>query len=207
MSFTDISDASENKSFTDASKNTLTPNKVEPRFVVISAKIFSEEQCNEILDDTIPDLWREMKFMGENKKLAKAKVHKIHFGTKEDFPHAPIYEAFKTIDEQVFRCNTLGHHPHDYMIQHKYTAGGYHSLHQDLVTQMNTRKLTAIVNLSKREDYEGGQLKFLNVPDKKEFNEQGYIHIFPSFFAWEITKVKKGQKNIISAFAHGEEWK
>jgi len=167
MSFTDTKDASDSKSFTDASNHTLTPNQLEPRFVVISAKIFSEEQCNEILDDTIPDLWREMKFMGDNKKLAKAKVHKIHFGTKEDFPHAPIYEAFKTIDEQVFKCNTLGHHPHDYMIQHKYTAGAYHSLHQDLVTQMNTRKLTAIVNLSKREDYEGGELKFLNIPDKK----------------------------------------
>ena len=94
MSFTDTKDTSDSKSFTDASNHTLTPNQVEPRFVVISAKIFSEEQCNEILDDTIPDLWREMKFMGDNKKLAKAKVHKIHFGTKDDFPHAPIYEAF-----------------------------------------------------------------------------------------------------------------
>jgi hypothetical protein len=198
MAFTDGKDTSESTSFTEASKTTLTQTEQQPRFVVISAKIFTEEQCQEILDDTIPDLWRDMKFMGENQKLAKAKIHKIHSEDKTSFPHAPIYEAFKTIDEQVFQCNTQGHHVNDYMTAQEFSSGGYYSMHQDLVTQMNTRKLTAIVNLTKREDY---------IPNTKEFNEQGYIHIFPSFFAWEITKIKKGKKQIISAFAHGEEWK
>jgi hypothetical protein len=207
MAFTDGNDTSESTSFTEASKTTLTQTEQQPRFVVISAKIFTEEQCQEILDDTIPDLWRDMKFMGENQKLAKAKIHKIHSEDKTSFPHAPIYEAFKTIDEQVFQCNTQGHHVNDYMTAQEFSSGGYYSMHQDLVTQMNTRKLTAIVNLTKREDYDGGDLRFLNIPNSKEFNEQGYIHIFPSFFAWEITKIKKGKKQIISAFAHGEEWK
>ena len=93
MSFTNISDASENKSFTDASKNTLTPNKVEPRFVVISAKIFSEEQCNEILDDTIPDRWGEMKFMGENTKLAKAKAKGLYFIKKNQLKESYIIDV------------------------------------------------------------------------------------------------------------------
>jgi len=76
-----------------------------------------------------------------------------------------------------------------------------------LVAEMNTRKLTAVLTLSKPEDVEGGELSFLGIEDKPEFNQQGYIHIFPSFFAWEIKKVKKGEKKIITAFAHGEEYK
>lgn len=205
--FTNPNETGESNSFTEASKNTLIPQSQQERFVVISAKIFSEEQCQEVLDGTIPDLWRDMKLLGENQKLAKAKIHKIHNDEKSNFPHAPIFEAFKTIDQQVFQCDTEGYHVHDYMVAHKYTKSSYYSMHQDLVSQMNTRKLSAVINLSKREDYEGGNLKFLNIPDKEEFNEQGYIHIFPSFFAWEITKVTKGEKNIISAFAHGKEWR
>lgn len=207
MSFTDAkSETKEESSFTEASKTSLTPQQNQPRFVVISAKIFSEEQCQEILDGAIPELWRDIKTFGDA-KLVKGKMHKVYNDEKTNFPHAPIFEAFKTIDEQVFRVNTEGYHVHDYMSMNQFTKGGYYSLHQDLVMQMNTRKLTAVLNLSKREDYEGGELSFLNIEDKPEFNEQGYIHIFPSFFAWEIKKVKSGEKNIITAFAHGEEYK
>ena len=72
---------------------------------------------------------------------------------------------------------------------------------------MNTRKLSAVLTLGKSDDLEGGELSFLNIEDKPEFNEVGYIHIFPSFFAWEMKKVKKGEKTVITAFAHGDEYK
>lgn len=206
MSFTDIKEESEQSSFTDASKTTLTPTETQPRFVVISAQVFSEEQCNEIMDGAIPELWRDIKLFG-NQKLAKGKMHKVYNDEKSNFPHAPIFEAFKTIDEQVFRVNTEGYHIHDYMVMQQYGKGGYYGMHQDLVAEMNTRKLTAVLTLTKPEDVEGGELSFLGIEDKPEFNQQGYIHIFPSFFAWEIKKVKKGEKKIITAFAHGEEYK
>lgn len=206
MSFTDIKEESEQSSFTDASKTTLTPKETQPRFVVISAQVFSEEQCNEIMDGAIPELWRDIKLFG-NQKLAKGKMHKVYNDEKSNFPHAPIFEAFKTIDEQVFRVNTEGYHIHDYMVMQQYGKGGYYGMHQDLVAEMNTRKLTAVLTLTKPEDVEGGELSFLGIEDKPEFNQQGYIHIFPSFFAWEIKKVKKGEKKIITAFAHGEEYK
>lgn len=206
MSFTDIKEESEKSSFTDASKTTLTPKETQPRFVVISAQVFSEEQCNEIMDGAIPELWRDIKLFG-NQKLAKGKMHKVYNDEKSNFPHAPIFEAFKTIDEQVFRVNTEGYHIHDYMVMQQYGKGGYYGMHQDLVAEMNTRKLTAVLTLTKPEDVEGGELSFLGIEDKPEFNQQGYIHIFPSFFAWEIKKVKKGEKKIITAFAHGEEYK
>jgi len=206
MSFTDIKDDSEQKSFTEASKSALTPNQKQNRFVVVSAKIFDEEQCQKILDTAIPELWRDIKVMGDNPKLVKGKQHKIYNDDKENFPHDPIFEAFKTIDQQVFQVKTEGYHIHDYMSMNRFEKSNYYSLHSDLVMQMNTRKLTAIVNLSKREDYEGGELSFLGIDDKSEFNKQGYIHIFPSFFAWEIKKIKSGRKDIITAFAHGKEY-
>jgi len=207
MSFTDLKDDMEQSSFTEKSESSLIPERVQERFVVISAKIFDEEQCEQIKNDEIPELWRDIKVLGENEKLVKGKMHKVYNDEKTNFPHAPIFEAFKTIDEQVFQVGSEGYHIHDYMSMQKYGKGDFYSLHQDLVTQMNTRKLTAIVNLSKRDEYEGGDLSFLNIPDKPEFNEQGYIHIFPSFFAWELKKVKKGEKRIITAFVHGEEYK
>jgi len=206
MSFTDIKDDDAQSDFTEASKTTLTPQENQPRFVVISAKIFSEEQCQEILDGAIPDLWRDIKTFGDA-KLVKGQMHKVYNDEKSNFPHAPIFEAFKTIDEQVFHVNTQGYHVHDYMSMNRFKKGDYYAMHQDLVMQMNTRKLSAVLTLSKSDDLEGGELSFLNIEDKPEFNEVGYIHIFPSFFAWEMKKVKKGEKTVITAFAHGDEYK
>lgn len=205
MSFTDMSEETQEQStFTES--NGLTPDRVQPRFVVVSAKIFDEEQCQKIMDGEIPELWRDVKIFGDQ-KLIKGKMHKIYNDEKDNFPHAPIFEAFQTIDQQVFHVNSEGYHIHDYMTMQKFEKGGYYGLHQDLVAEMNTRKLTAVLTLTKPEDVEGGNLSFLGIEDKPEFNEQGYIHIFPSFFAWEITKVKRGEKKIITAFAHGEEYK
>mgnify|MGYP003625059739 FL=1 len=205
MSFTDIKNDGGSSSFTEASKTTLTPDTKQPRFVVISAKIFSEEQCQQILDGAIPDLWRDIKLFGDQ-KLAKGKMHRVYNDDKNNFPHASIYEAFQTIDQQVFTVNSEGHHIHDYMVMQSYDKGDYYGLHQDLVSHMNTRKLSAIVNLNKPEEYEGGKLSFLGIPDKEEFHAQGYINIFPSFFAWEIEKVKKGNRKIVTAYAHGKEY-
>ena len=88
----------------------------------------------------------------------------------------------------------------------EHTKGGKYLPHVDN-NGLEGHYMTFIILLSNPLDYDGGDLRFLNIPKSKEFNEQGYIHIFPSFFAWEITKIKKGKKQIISAFAHGEEWK
>ena len=207
MSFTDAKvTTTEESSFTEASKTSLTPQENQPRFVVISAKVFSEEQCQEVLDSAISELWRDIKTFGDA-KIVKGKMHKVYNDEKTNFPHAPIFEAFKTIDHQVFRVNTEGYHVHDYMSMNKFSKGDYYSMHQDLVMQMNTRKLTAVLNLSNSDDLQGGELSFLNIEDKPEFNEPGYIHIFPSFIPWEIKKVKKGEKTMITAFAHGEEYK
>ena len=66
------------------------------------------------------------------------------------------------------------------------------------------RKLSMTVNLSKPEDYEGGNLKFDYGPhtprDQKRFHEcaeirpQGSIIVFPSFMYHQVTPVTKGTR-------------
>ena len=76
--------------------------------------------------------------------------------------------------------------------------------HLDIGNNAPFRKLTFIVQLSDSDDYDGGNLEFMNmITDGNLFRKKGQIIIFPSFVPWRITKVTKGVRNSIEGWIHG----
>ena len=80
------------------------------------------------------------------------------------------------------------------------------------------RKLSMIVQLSKPENYEGGDLRFnLRGLDSclddnlmgppPEFKQQGSIVIFPSFLWHKVEPITKGIRYSLVMSAIGENWK
>ena len=61
-----------------------------------------------------------------------------------------------------------------------------------------------MVNLSDEDEYEGGNISFLNIDtDEVNTNTKGSILIFPSFIPYSIDKITKGEKKIIVGHVHG----
>jgi PKHD-type hydroxylase len=57
-------------------------------------------------------------------------------------------------------------------------------------------------------DYEGGDLEFLNsVTKKADLRKKGSIIIFPSFLAHRVTPVTKGTRLSLVGWIHGETYK
>ena len=105
----------------------------------------------------------------------------------------------------------------------EYEPRGHYTWHNDSIKNpMNLknmqRKLSMSVQLSKPEDYEGGDLKFnLRGLDSSngdtvmspppEFKQQGSIVIFPSFLWHKIEPITSGKRYSLVMWTLGEHWK
>jgi PKHD-type hydroxylase len=107
----------------------------------------------------------------------------------------------------------------------EYFPGGHYNWHRDCATfgpnDINSgleRKLSCVVQLSKPEDYEGGEFSFnlrgldsrssdtvLKPP--KTFREQGSVIVFPSFLWHKVEPITKGKRYSMVMWTLGEQFK
>jgi PKHD-type hydroxylase len=86
----------------------------------------------------------------------------------------------------------------------KYDEGSFFNLHSDLGTDeiSSTRKLSLVVMLSAKEDYDGGELEFVPPNNDKQQNI-GSLFIFPSYIPHQVKPVTGGTRHTLVAWAHG----
>jgi hypothetical protein len=84
----------------------------------------------------------------------------------------------------------------------KYDRGGYTNPHSDFdYSSLDQSKITAIVPLVKRDSWSGGQLSVAGTSVRPL--EQGDCVLFPSFARHAVSRVKKGTRIVLSAWAAG----
>ena len=105
----------------------------------------------------------------------------------------------------------------------EYEPRGHYTWHNDSIKNpMNLknmqRKLSMSVQLSKPEDYEGGDLRFnlrgldshnadTVISPPPEFKQQGSIVIFPSFLWHKVEPITSGKRYSLVMWTLGEQWK
>jgi PKHD-type hydroxylase len=85
---------------------------------------------------------------------------------------------------------------------------GCYDWHRDLGSQTAPRKLSAVVQLSDPDDYEGGDLELMTskTPDVVD-RCAGRGVVFPSFVLHRVTPVTKGVRKTLVAWACGNQFK
>ena len=67
-----------------------------------------------------------------------------------------------------------------------------------------TRKISISIPLTKRDEYEGGDLEINNNETLiKATDEQGSITLFPSYLSHRVSPVTKGERWVIVIWIHG----
>lgn len=69
------------------------------------------------------------------------------------------------------------------------------------------RKLTTIVQLTPRSNYEGGELQIANLNLDTGLHEQGSIIVFLSFMSHRVTPVTEGCRNSLVSWMEGPVWR
>ena len=109
---------------------------------------------------------------------------------------------------EINQCFKLSLDGHQKAQLTKYDKDDFYGWHQDLVAEKNGngRKLSAILQLSKQEDYEGCELQFFNGNDESEklpITEQGSLIIFRSTEWHRVTPLIKGSRYSLVFWATG----
>ena len=89
---------------------------------------------------------------------------------------------------------------------YKASEGGHFAWHSDIGggPAAEKRKLTLVLQLSKPNSYEGGDLEIMPGAHVLAANrDQGCASIFPSFSLHQVTPVKRGIRHSMTVWAHG----
>jgi PKHD-type hydroxylase len=89
--------------------------------------------------------------------------------------------------------------------RYKSSDNGYYDWHMDAATPQNgmQRKLSISILLSDPSEFEGGELQFKGLEDRKILTKQGSIVVFPSFVEHRVTPVTKGDRYSAVTWASG----
>ena len=189
------------------------PEAVDPNAIktnnqftsIIHTSFFSPEQCEAIINACEKPLW----IQGEvnegqiDKKLRNVRQQGLMMN-EEGWPHTRILELMKQANEARYKFNVSGFMNYDAPMIMEYGKGCHYDWHIDVGKSVPNRKLSFTIQLSKPEDYEGGDLEFLGTEVKSnDFRQQGTCVIFPSFLAHKISKVKSGTRMSIVGWVHG----
>ena len=172
---------------------------------IIHATFLSPEQCDAIKNACESPLWiqGEVNSGQIDKKLRNVKQQGLMMN-EEGWPHTRILDLMKQANETRYKFNVSGFMNYDAPMIMEYGKGCHYDWHIDVGKSVPNRKLSFTIQLSKPEDYEGGDLEFLGTEINKEaFRQQGTCVIFPSFLAHKITKVKSGTRYAIVGWVHG----
>ena len=95
-------------------------------------------------------------------------------------------------------------------VEYSAQDGAHYDWHQDVQWYGQTgqdRKLSVTVQLSKTEDYEGGDLEFEDVQTSADFRSQGTVLVFPSYLRHRVHPVTSGIRYALVAWFFGPRWR
>jgi len=166
------------------------------------SSLFSKEECEQILNSSIEELWLPARVIGDG-KLHVGRRQKVR-GDVTGFPFMNIRSVTKKANDEIYDFNLLGIIDQDFPQVFKYSEKEYYDWHFDLNIMMPSRKITFIINLTDPAEYQGGVVEFLNI-DTADANidEQGSCLIFPSYIPYRINPIKKGIKHVLVGHVHG----
>jgi PKHD-type hydroxylase len=190
----------------------VDPNSIETNSLftsIVHTTFFSPEQCNAIIEACEKPLWLQGEVNNGqiDKKLRNVRQQGLMMN-EEGWPHTRILDLMKQANEARFKFDVSGFMNYDAPMIMEYGKGCHYDWHIDVGKAVPNRKLSYTIQLSKSDDYEGGDLEFLGTETNTEaFRQQGACIIFPSFLAHKVTKVKSGTRYAVVGWVHGPTYK
>jgi len=165
-----------------------------------------DEICDYIVNNIDHNLYEKGTTANDNKILSR-NVN-IQF-IKDNWINALLQGYIRYANSKNFHYDLSDNDKESTQIS-KYSKGEYYKRHQDFGAKDHlTRKLSLTVQLSDEDDYEGGDLVFIqDIAEYKEikaFRGKGSVIVFDSRVIHEVTPVTKGVRYSLVKWYHGDE--
>lgn len=173
----------------------------------------TDKECSELIKHTFMHE-PSAATIGIDGKLVQSDFRKsdVWFLSNEQWP-----ELFRTLWDLALWANRdwFGFHIDrlEYVQVARYTEGGEYKPHQDvfwMTPNDRHRKLSCVIQLSKPDEYTGGDLTFTGVneyPNADDLRAQGTAVFFPAFTYHAAQPVTSGVRYSLAAWFEGPKWR
>lgn len=167
---------------------------------------FSDEEC-----EAIKKYFFDLKdgLVGSNEKnhsIRKAKVGSIKPSEESAWIYQKFFDFSKQCNDARWGFQLTGFGEEIQTIEYA-ENGSHYDWHTDIGEGFySQRKLSLVLLLDKKNDYDGGELCFIGEKDIKKF-DKGTLFVFPSYMAHKVNAVTNGTRRTIVAWVSGEPYR
>ena len=127
---------------------------------------------------------------------------------KYDWLYQRIWEAAQECNRRFFCVDVVGVEANIQLARYDSSNSGFYDWHTDFAGIRPLRKLSISIQLSRSEDYEGGDLELQYGPHSQKLDRaRGAFLIFPSFMLHRVTPVTRGTRWSLVAWILGRRWR
>jgi predicted 2-oxoglutarate/Fe(II)-dependent dioxygenase YbiX len=177
-------------------------------------QVLSDSECDEIRRSVDWRASKEGKIGTSRPGAVTATVRsvleqRLPVDPSNGFPLLRILAEICRLNSGLWYFDLVGFVPDDETMLLTYrgrdVSGDHYDWHIDVGQgQSASRKLGFSVQLSASDEYEGGDLEFLNLSsDREGFRRKGMLLVFPAFLVHRVTPVTKGTRHVIVGWVHG----
>jgi PKHD-type hydroxylase len=168
-------------------------------------KVFTSDECEKILSLTGDTNTGYLDNKVIDKEIRNTRVKQINLKENEWIG--------KRLLNIILKANDLYYKFHISRINEihvlEYGKDCFYDWHIDIgaTPKTCTRKISAVLFLNERTEYEGGELEWMLGPVEDDFKpgqKKGSIVLFPSFIMHRVKPVGKGVRKVLVAWAHGD---
>lgn len=187
-------------------------NKEELEFKVnqiIYRKVFNEDECNKIIEcyhnrELTDSISTDYNFDYQNKdslknlKDNKSRISKESalFSGEDEWVHDKVSNILEELNDKFFNFDSLKMGRYQLL---QYGPNGKFDWHADqgLKGVFSLRRISIVIFLSNRDEYEGGQLEFMPKLREPLKMEKGYMVVFPSHKIHRVSPIISGIRRTI----------
>lgn len=174
--------------------------------------------CAALVKTALEKITPQMAVVGEN----SIDIEKRRSEIRWIFPDTESFgDLFRLVDDRIHVANRnafgvdLSYLHALQMTTYRAEWTGHYDWHMDTFLDDRARgvcldrKLSATIQLSAPEDYDGGdfELKAVPPPAQEDLRRQGAMLVFPSFLQHRVTPVTRGIRHSIVAWYEGPLWR
>ena len=143
-----------------------------------------------------------------NPRVRRSQVAFFGLEEKHRWLYERIWECAQEINRLGLGVDIGGVEGNIQLARYDSSDQGFYDWHTDFAGYRPLRKISISIQLSRSEDYDGGDLElfFLNQPQKAE-RARGALIAFPSFVLHRVAPVTRGTRWSLVAWVLGNRWR
>lgn len=143
-----------------------------------------------------------------NAEIRRSQVVMLGNEKKYDWLYERLWAAAQECNRLFFCVDLAGVETNVQLARYDGSDRGFYDWHTDFAGLMPLRKISISIQLSRPEDYEGGDLElfYTSSPHKLD-RARGAFIAFPSFLLHRVTPVTRGTRWSLVAWILGARWR